>query len=430
MQVKVNQHFKDYLFDWDSRFYFIVGGYGSSKSYNTALKLILKALTEPNRKILVTRAVFRTLKESCFDLLKEVVYNIGQEKKFKFSSSPLAITCNNGSRFIFLGLDDPAKLKSINGVSIIWCEEAPEIKYGSFKELNGRLRTLDQSMHIIMSSNPVSKSSWTYKHFFTNLGVDDTKLYNERIMRVGNTYYHHSTVDDNKFVPLEYIEQLEELKTHDEDLYRIARKGLFGTLGTKVLPQCELMKYEEGMKRIRECEDGFHRVGMDFGFETSYNAVERVFVDHKNKYLYVYWEYYKNKQTDDITAEDLAEFKETRETIRADHAEPKAIRYYQQQGFKMIACKKKKGDEKGSRVASTKKMKRFKKIIILDNCPETWKELHDLTYAKDKDDELIEDEFNIDPHTLSAIWYSIDDYEVSDLKGNALRTMNRSKLGL
>ena len=425
MKIKVNNHFKEYLLDWDSRFYFVVGGYGSSKSYNTALKLVLKALMEPNRKILVTRAIFRTLRESCYDVLKEVIYNIGKESKCKFSTSPLAITFSNGSRFLFLGLDDPMKLKSINGVSIIWCEEAPEVKYNSFKELNGRLRTLNQSMHIILSSNPVSKKSWTYKHFFENVGVDDHKLYKERIMRIGNTYYHHSTVDDNKFVPLEYIEELEQLKTHDEDLYRIARKGLFGTLGRKVLPQCVLMKYEEGMKRIKECRDGFHRVGMDFGFETSYNAVERVFVDHESKYLYIYWEYYKNKQTDDITAIDLKEFKESREKIKADHAEPKAIKYYKQQGFNMVACKKMKGNEKGSRIASTKKMKRFKKIFILDNCPETWKELSDLTYKEDKDGELIEDEFNIDPHTFSAIWYSLDDYEVSNLKGNKITVGRR-----
>ena len=55
MELQVNKHFVDFIFDWDYRFYFMVGGYGSSKSYNVATKLVLKALTEPNRKILVTR---------------------------------------------------------------------------------------------------------------------------------------------------------------------------------------------------------------------------------------------------------------------------------------------------------------------------------------------------------------------------------------
>ena len=57
-----------------------------------------------------------------------------------------------------------------------------------------------------------------------------------------------------------------------------------------------------------------------------------------------------------------------------------------------------------------------------DHCQNTIDELQDLTFAVDKDEEIIEDEFNIDPHTLSAIWYGLDDYEVSDLKGGGLRT--------
>lgn len=43
----------------------------------------------------------------------------------------------------------------------------------------------------------------------------------------------------------------------------------------------------------------------------------------------------------------------------------------------------------------------------------------------DKDDEIIEDEFNIDPHTLSAIWYALDDYEVADLKGGGLSSFRK-----
>ena len=70
-------------------------------------------------------------------------------------------------------------------------------------------------------------------------------------------------------------------------------------------------------------------------------------------------------------------------------------------------------------------MKRFRKIICSDACPNTIDELQDLTFAVDKDDEIIEDEFNIDPHTLSAIWYALDDYEVADLKGGGLSSFRK-----
>lgn len=65
---------------------------------------------------------------------------------------------------------------------------------------------------------------------------------------------------------------------------------------------------------------------------------------------------------------------------------------------------------------NTKKVKRFKRIICSDECKNTIRELKNLTYALDKQGKIIEDEFNIDPHTFEAIWYGLDGYEVSDLK--------------
>jgi phage terminase large subunit len=268
-------------------------------------------------------------------------------------------------------------------------------------------------LHFLLSTNPVGKGNWTYKHFFKAMNIDDEQLYHNRILIRDNAYYHHSVADDNLFLPESYIEQLEEMKLYDPDLYRVARKGRFGVNGVRVLPQFEVRSHDEVIEAVNGIQKRMKRAGFDFGFETSYNALLRVAIDHDRKYLYIYWEYYKNKMTDDKTAIELAEFKQTRELIRADSAEPKTIRYFQQQGFQMKGAKK----FQGSRLQNTKKVKRFKKIICSDECKHTIGELSELTYAVDKDGEIIEDEFNIDPHTFSAIWYALDGYEVSDMKG-------------
>ena len=42
--------------------------------------------------------------------------------------------------------------------------------------------------------------------------------------------------------------------------------------------------------------------------------------------------------------------------------------------------------------------------------------MKNLTYAKDAQGNMIMDEFNIDPHTFSAIWYGLDTYNVADIK--------------
>ncbi len=411
IEKEVNPHFEDFIFDWAYKFYFLVGGYGSSKSYHIALKIILKLLWE-KRTALVVREVYDTIRDSCFSLLEEIINDLGLEDEVKCITSPMQIRFPNGSKIIFKGMDKPKKLKSINNISLVWIEECSELKYAGFKELLGRLRHPILNLHMILSTNPVGKSNWSYKHFFKIPKIRDKDLYKQRVMYVGNIYYHHSTADDNYFLPKSYIDQLDEIKIYDPDLYRIARKGEFGVNGTLVLPQFTVMAHEHVMNVVNGIPKRYLRVGMDFGFETSYNAVLRVAIDHERKYLYIYWEYYKNKTTDDVTVIDLQEFVESKELIRADSAEPKTIKYYNQQGIKMIGAKK----PPGSRVQNTKKVKRFKKIICSDMCVHTIEELEELTYKLNKDGDIIEDEFEIDPHTFSAIWYALDGYEVADVK--------------
>lgn len=401
---------------------------GSSKSYHVALKIILKLLQE-KRTALVVRAVYGTHKDSTFSLLSEIIEDLGLGKKVKRVKSPFEIMFPNGSNIIFRGLDDREKLKSVNNVSLIWMEESSEASYEAFKELIGRLRHPSLDLHMILSTNPVSKTNWTYKHFIFNKDtqiekINEFDLYKQKEIYTNDTYYMHSTADDNLFLPNSYKEQLDDIKNYDEDLYRVARLGQFGTNGTKVLPQFETLEHSKVMAAIDDIKKPMLLNGMDFGFVSSYNALIRVAIDHDEKIMYIYDEYYKKGQTDDITAIELEEYKHIR--ITADSAEPKTIQYFRQQGFNMVPATK----FPGSRLQNTKKVKRFKKIICSTKCTNTADELSDLTYKIDKNGDMIEDEFNIDPHTFSAIWYALDKYQVSDLKGNAIRTFNRGQLGI
>lgn len=422
----VNPRFESFIWDWDYKQYLLVGGYGSSKSYHTALKLIIK-LTQEKRKALVIREVYGTIRESCFDLLVEILEDLGileenptarHSNKVIAKTSPMQILFPNGSKIIFKGMDKPGKLKSINGVSLIWLEEASEVKYSGYKELLGRLRHPTLSLHILLTLNPVGKDNWVYKHFFvrdTDEGeeviVDDERLYKYHTLCCGDVYYHHSTCDDNLYLTQSYLNELEDMKTYDPDLYRVARQGRFGFNGVRVLPQFEVAE------SIEDFEDQMASAtlkfcGMDFGFVTSYNAIVKVAIDDKNKDLYIYEEYYKNQMTDDKTAIELKKLGYDKIPIVADSAEPKTIAYYQQSGFNMRKCKK----GIGSRLENTKKVKRFKRIVCSPVCKNCIRELKDLTYKKDKQDNIIYDEFNIDPHTLSAIWYALDTYTVADIK--------------
>ena len=148
----------------------------------------------------MVREVFDTIRESCYDLLVEILEEfdlIGtSRKKVRCTTSPMLIKFPNGSRIIFKGMDKPTKLKSINGVTIVWLEECSEIKYAGYKELLGRLRHPTLSMHFILSTNPVGTENWVYQHFFKRIDedgvehvtLDDTRLYKLRTIVKNGVY--------------------------------------------------------------------------------------------------------------------------------------------------------------------------------------------------------------------------------------------------
>lgn len=435
--------FEDYIFNWDYETYLLVGGYGSGKSYDTAFKIILKLLEE-KRKALVVREVFDTIKESCYDLFVELLDDMNlltedprvfRRKKNKVLAlkSPLRFKFPNGSQIIFKGMDKTEKVKSINGVSIVWLEECSEIKYEGYKELLGRIRTPDVSMHFILTCNPVNRENWVYRHFFVSLDdegqpkviVDEKKFYELKCLVKRGVYYHHSTVDDNPWAPWQYIKRLDDLKNYDYSLYQVARFGMFGATGTRVLPQLKVANNAKQFKEaIAKLGNDAHFFGFDFGFEESFNAVLSMAVDIKRSILYIYDEIYKNHITDDLFAE-LPEMQKLRrklldlnsqglnKMIVADNEDPKAIKYYRQNGFIIRGCRNK---FKGSRLSNTRKVKRFKKIVVSPKCTNTIRELKDLTYKKAPNGDTIYDQFNIDPHSLSAIWYGLDTVTVADIK--------------
>lgn len=435
VDLEVSNRFIDFLNDWDYEQYLVMGGYGSGKSWHVALKIILKCLEE-KRKVLVCRNVYDTIRESCFALFKDILNKIGilaeeessrtakqRSGKVVAITSPMQIRFPNGSRIIFKGLDNAQKVKSIHGISIVWLEECTEIKFDAYEELLGRVRENEVSLHFILTFNPVGKENWVYNHFFkriddegnTQIILDDERLYQKRTIVKNSVYYHHSVPEDNPFLPDVYIKRLDNIKTYDPYLWKVAKLGKFGASGMRVLPQFEIAKSAKDFKeKIKSIPDNLHFYGMDFGFETSYNAVMSLAVDDKNKILYIYDEIYINHVTDDkmVNLPEMLKLKEAEKVITADCEDPKAIQYYKQNGYKMRGCKK----FAGSRLSNTRKIKRFHKIICSPKCKNAIRELQDLTYKKDAKGNVIYDEFSIDSHCMSAIWYALDKYNVADIK--------------
>lgn len=440
---KISPAFEDFVFNWDYEQYLALGGYGSGKSYHIAFKIILKLL-EGKRKALVVRQVFDTIQESCYDLFCEILDDMGLLTSSPYEyrknrnlvlalKSPLRFNFHNGSKVIFKGMDKPEKVKSINNVSIVWLEECSEINFAAYEELLGRIRTPNVSMHFILSCNPVGKENWVYRHFFRFINedgdeeviLDENRLYGLKCIVKNGTYYHHSLPTDNPWLPWQYLKRLDGLQKFDRHLYMVARWGRFGATGTRVLPQLVVATNAQSFRKaITELGPANQYFGFDFGFEESYNAVVSMAVDAKRGYLYIFDEIYINHVTDDkmATLDEMLTLKDKidamnaqgyQKQIVADNEDPKAITYYRQNGYAIRACRNKFA---GSRLSNTRKIKRFRKIIVSPKCKNTIRELQDLTYKKDAKGNVIYDQFNIDPHSFSAIWYALDTVTVADVK--------------
>ncbi len=151
---------------------------GSGKSYTTAQKLLLRILTEENHRILVVRKVAKTLRVSVFQLFRDLIGQLGLYDEFNINKSDMTITYKkNNSQLLFFGLDDIEKLKSIQGITSIWIEEASECDRGDILELNRRLRGhTPYYKQIIITFNPISHLHWLKEHFF-DTQADNVQIY-------------------------------------------------------------------------------------------------------------------------------------------------------------------------------------------------------------------------------------------------------------
>lgn len=419
MDIKVNDHFLEYLSDWNHYIYFLLGGYGSSKSFNTALKLIIKT-TQEERRILVIRETFNTHRDSTYQDLVDAIEFLKLGEYFVCKVSPLSIVCKlTNSKFIFRGLDDRKKLKSVKDVTMCWIEEA-EGSHDDYKELKDRMRKAGVKPHMIVSCNPVSKNSWVYKEFiydkeYEELKQDEEEFYQKKIISKNDIYYHHSTYLDNAFLNETWVNNL--LSEKNEILRNIKAFGRFGTLGKKIFENVQKVSREEMQKLLQQSSGQEYR-GIDWGFAISYNALIETVADRNKKHLYIFKEYYsRGKKNSEI----IEAIKYARNyLITADSAEPKTIKEFKDAGFRMVEAKK----GAGSVESGIKKLQEFDVIYISEDCPNAFREFDSLEHPKDeKTGEIDESKYNIDPHSVDATRYALERFKSfsSELKFNVRR---------
>jgi phage terminase large subunit len=143
-----------------ARYKFVRGGRGSGKSWGIARALLVQAASTPHR-ILCAREVQTSIKQSVHQLLRDQIEALGLSSFFEILSTE--IRGRNGSTFTFRGLSDLTadSIKSLEGYTRVWLEEAQTITARSWKILTPTIRA--DGSEIWASYNPELESDETHQ---------------------------------------------------------------------------------------------------------------------------------------------------------------------------------------------------------------------------------------------------------------------------
>lgn len=385
-----NKHIYDKLEDYNTFTEIHYGGASSGKSHGVIQKVVYKACKDWKhpRKVLFLRKVGSTVYDSIFEDVKQCLDAWDLLDKCKVNNSAYRIELPNGAQFIFKGLDNPEKIKSIKGISDVVMEEASEFTLDDYTQLTLRLRDRKHKQkQIYLMFNPVSKVNWVFNAFF--------------VKRPKNTVIYQTTYKDNRFLDDVTRENIEELANRNEAYYKIYALGEFATLDKLVFP-----KYEKRLLNKDKLAHLPSYFGLDYGFINDPSAFLHVKIDDENKKLYIVEEYVRKNLTNDKIAEAIQNLGYGKEEIRADSAEKKSNQELRNRGISRVIDALK---GPGSVMQGIQYILQYD-IIVDERCVKTIEELENYTWKKDKKtNEYINEPVDSYNHCLDAVRYAIQD---------------------
>jgi phage terminase large subunit len=297
----------DALTNREVRFIINEGGSRSSKTYSLCQMVIVYCLQNPNKVVSIVRKTFPALRATVMRDFFEILKDLDIYEKSNHNMSENIYRFPNGSIVEFFSVDDEQKIRGRKR-DIGWCNEANELWFEDFQQLN--MRTEDK---LIFDYNPSDSSSWLY-----DLPKNESTLIK-------------STYKDNPFLPESIKRQIEDLKRTDESLYQIY------ALGEKAISKSNIYNNWTFVKS-RPARFTNFVMGLDFGY------------NHPTALVRVYWSdgdifiepvLYQSYLT---TSELIQKFKdldiEKTVDILADYARPEIIAELQNAGYNVTNANK------------------------------------------------------------------------------------------
>lgn len=210
-----------------SRYKVLYGGRGGAKSWGIARALLIMGAKKPMR-ILCAREYQTSIKDSVHKLLCDQIEALGLMQFYEITQASLRGA--NGTEFAFIGLkNNPANIKSFEGVDVCWVEEAQTVSRLSWNILIPTIRK--EGSEIWVSFNPELETDETYQRFVVKPPRDCISI--------------KINYSDNPWFPETLRLEMEALKLRDYQAYQqvwegICRQTVDGAIFAQELAKAEM----------------------------------------------------------------------------------------------------------------------------------------------------------------------------------------------
>ena len=345
------------------------GGTRSGKTYNILLWIIFDYCNRETKKtITICRKTFPavrgTVMRDFFDIIKG--YGIYNEMYHSKSANEYYL---NGNRIEFISLDEPQKIRGRKR-DLLFINEANELNYEDWQQLI--FRTTEK---VIIDYNPSDEFHWIYDQVLTRPDVE----------------FYQTTYKDNPFLSNVIKEEIERLKTIDENYWKIYGLGERGQSRSLIYSFTTTKNIPQEAKRVS--------FGLDFGFTNDPTCLIETFTLGDDMFVKE-WIYRTGMTNQDIANEFKRLGLDRRDEIFADSAEPKSIEEIHRMGWNI------KPTFKGSINIGIDMIRRYK-LIVTEDSINTIKELRNYKFIEDKNGQLTNKPIDAYNHALDSLRYSI-----------------------
>lgn len=230
------------------------GGRGGVKSWGAAEALI-RIMAERNVRVLCMREFQNSIADSSHRLLHDTIKRLGLDSWFTVTNSE--IRSRSGATCVFRGMHGREQtLRSIEGIDILWVEEAQSFSAGSWVSIEPTIRKAGSEIWV--TYNLINENDATHRLFYKPDGT--------LTMGADELIIHKVSYKDNPYFPGSVLEKLMiRHRDTDIDLYEHVWLGMPQKRSNAIIFSGRYKVEPFDWELVASCSERAH-FGADFGF--------------------------------------------------------------------------------------------------------------------------------------------------------------------